>query len=126
MKILHITLATVATLALLGCGGGGGSTTNNPLTGGETPTANDDYLIVPATYTLNGSMLPSCPNAYSITTLKAQKEDDFGIHGCLWLCASYEGASPTAVKLNFVQQGKDSPWDFDDAVTTTAHSQCHN
>ena len=97
---------------------------STPTDNGNTPA--DNYLTVPATYTLNGNNLPSCPNAYRITTIKAQKENDFGIHQCLWLCASYEGASPTAVMLSFQQQGKNTPWDFDDAVTTTAPQQCHN
>ena len=105
MKKLTLSMLTVATLALIGCRGDGGSS-STPTDNGNTPP-DDNYLTVPATYTLNGSNLPSCPNTYSI--IKAQKENDFDIHQCLWLCASYEGASHTAVMLSFQQQGKNTP-----------------
>ncbi len=121
MKTLHITLATVTTLALFGCGGG-----DNPSDTTSIPTTTDYFKIVPAVYTLNGSTPPSCPEAYRIVTLKAEKEDDIGIQTCDWTCASYEGASPISVSLYFQQNGKDAPWEFDNAITLTAPSQCYN
>ena len=118
MKKLNLTMATMAAVILIGCGGGG-SSSNNAAT-------SDPYKIQTVGYTLNGSNLPSCPNASNITTLKAQNNDDFGIHSCMWMCGSYEGASPITVSLSFQQYGKDDVWEFDHDVVMTAQGQCHN
>jgi len=40
MKTLNLAIATVATLALIGCGGGGGSSSDGTTTGGTTTTGN--------------------------------------------------------------------------------------
>ena len=120
MKKINLTMATMAAVTLIGCGGGGSSSSSN------NGVASDPYKIQTVGYTLNGSNLPSCPNASHITTLKAQNNDDFGTHSCMWICGSYEGASPITVSLDFKQDGKDSAWEFDLDVVMTAPGQCHN
>ena len=114
MKKFMLTLAILSTLALIGCGGGGGG------------TSSDQFKTQKVSYSLNGSTPPTCPNATRISTVKAQKENDIGIHDCLWICGDYEGASPLTVGLSFQQHGKNAAWEFADDVVTTAPQQCHN
>ena len=102
-------------VTLIGCGGGGSG------------SSSDSYKIQTVEYTLNGSNLPSCPNASHITTLKAKNDDDIGIQHCTWFCGLYEGASsPMTVGLSFQQYGKDGVWEFDQEVVSTASGLCHN
>jgi hypothetical protein len=115
MKKLNLTLATMAAVTLIGCGGGGGG-------GGSS----DLYKTQTVSYTLNGSNLPTCPNAGHITSSKAQNGDDIGVQQCMWYCGSYQGASPVTVSLTFIQNGKDGVWAFDGETIMTAPQQCHN
>jgi len=85
----------------------------------------DPYKIVKVSYKLNGSEPVSCPDAYDISTLKAQKSDDIGIQKCTWLCGSYQGESPVTVILQFEQDGKDSSWEFSNDFIKTAPNNCH-
>jgi len=123
-----LTITSIAAFTLIGCGGGGGGSTgnnngsNNPVGNGN----NDPYKIVPVSYSLNGSEAPSCPDAYRVTIVKAQKADDIGVASCFWLCGQYEGARPVSVQLTFQQNGKGSSWQFDSDVIITAPDQCHN
>jgi len=123
--LLKLTISSMATFALIGCGGGGSNgnhgNSNNPTGGNKDP-----YKIVPVSYKLNGNNPPSCPEASQITILKAQKTNDIGIARCIWLCGAYEGAKPVTVALAFQQNGKDSEWVFDSDVVQTAPDQCHN
>jgi len=116
MKTIHKTLVVTATLILAGCGGGGSSSNN--------ASSNDPSKIYKVEYTLNGSSLPTCPNAYDITTLPAQDEQDIGIHYCTWLCGDYQGSVMT-VLLSFQQDGKNGIWEFDGEVLSTPPAECH-
>jgi len=123
MKKLTLTLATLSTLALIGCGGGGGSSSDGTAAGGAP---SDQFKIQKVSYTLNGNTPPTCPNASSVTTSKAQNENDIGIHMCSWICGDYEGANPVLVIFTFSQDGKNSVWEFDRETVSTAPQQCHN
>ena len=126
--LLKLAISSIAIFALIGCGGSGDGSTNNNNGSNNAPTnANDDpYKTVPVTYKLNGNNTPLCPGAYDVTVLKAQTADDFGVTQCLWLCGEYEGAKPITVQLQFIQDGKDAVWTFDEDVVETAPRQCHN
>jgi len=115
MQKLNLTLAAVATLALIGCGGGSSS---------NSGSSNDGFKIYKVEYSLNGTNLPSCPNAH-ITTTPAQNNSDIGIQNCTWICGDYQG-STMAVSLSFQQNGKNGIWEFDGEVLQTAPAQCHN
>ena len=120
MKKINLTLATMTVATLIGCGGSGSSSPSNG-------AASDQFKIQTVEYTLNGSNLPSCPNASSISTIKAKNDDDIGIQNCTWFCGLYEGAStPISVLLTFQQDGKDGVWEFDQEVVSTAPGLCHN
>ena len=114
MKKLNLILVIMTAVTLIGCGGGGSG------------SSSDSYKIQTVEYTLNGSNLPSCPNASRITTSKAQNDDDIGVHICMWNCGSYEGVSPITASLSFAQYGKDGVWEFYEDIVTTAPGQCHN
>ncbi len=115
MKKLNLTVATMATIVLVGCGGGGGSSSG----------ASDAFKIENVEYTITDNKI-ICNKPYSQTISKAQRSDDYGVAFCTWLCGSYEGANPVSVSLTFVQDGKDAPWTFDSDSVSTASDQCHN
>ena len=111
----------VSPLLIIGCGG---STSTKSATNSDG-SAKDPYKIVKATYSLNGSNLPTCNKPGYIFTSKAQKETDKGGFDCTWLCAEYEGAKPISVTLSFDQNGKNGVWEFEDEFLSTAPAECH-
>jgi len=114
-------IAIVFPLLIIGCGG---STSTKSATNSDG-TAKDPYKIVKATYSLNGSNLPTCNKPGYIFTSKAQKETDIGSLSCMWLCAEYEGAKPISVTLGFYQDGKNGVWEFESEFLSTAPANCH-
>jgi hypothetical protein len=115
MKKLNFTIATIAAVTLIGCGGGGGSSSGD----------SDSFKIETVKYSIENNKI-ICNKPSSQTISKAQESDDYGVASCIWLCGSYEGASPVLVSLSFEQDGKDAPWTFDGDSVSTASSQCHN
>ena len=118
MKKLNLTMATMAAVTLIGCGGGGSSSSS----GGTSSdgTASDAQETQKVSYTLNGSNHPICNKPYSMSGIESNSER----MSCLWLCGEYEGARPVAVSLRFEKVG--GVWELADDSVSTASELCHN
>jgi len=117
--IKYITI--IFPLLIIGCG----ENTSTKSAANPNGSAKDPYKIVKATYSLNGSSLPTCNKPGYVFISKAQKETDTGSFNCIWLCAEYEGAKPISVTLSFYQNGKNNVWEFEDEFLSTAPTKCH-
>ena len=117
MKKLTLTLATLSTLALIGCGGSTSSSNSGTNSDG---TAKDPQKIEKVEYTLNGSEQPICHNASHKSGISSSSTS----MSCQWICGEYEGASPVHVLLSFEKIG--GIWEFDDDyVSTSPVGFCH-
>jgi len=112
MKKLNFVLLVAVSAIVAGCGG-------------SSATSSDEFKIEKVEYSIENNQI-TCNKPSSQTISKAQRNDDYGVAFCTWLCGSYEGASPVTVRLTFVQDGKDAPWTFDSDTISTASEMCHN
>ena len=114
MKKLNLAIATVATLALIGCGGGGGGSSSS------NGTSSDAWKTQKVSYTLNGSNHPTCNKPYHMSGIESNSER----MSCMWLCGEYEGARPVTVSLRFEKVG--GVWELENDSVSTANERCHD
>jgi len=100
----------------------GGSTSTKSATNSDG-SAKDPYKIVKATYSLNGSNLPTCNKPAYISV---SRDIGIGIVSCDWLFGEYKGKKPISVSLSFEQNEKGDIWYFDSELISTPLTECHD
>jgi len=146
MDRLKIVLASVAVVALIGCGDNFGSedsnsenisvddilgisTENNDTSTDEeteetkatesTVTSSDSgtFETQSVGYTLNSSSLPVCYNTEDVRLDYA----DTKTYVCKWVCGIYEGDGPIQVELTFTKAER---WSLTGEALSTASANC--